>query len=220
MAHSELDQILADEALHVLLQPIVAWRQGRVFGYEALIRGPSNTALHSPVTLFDAATRAGRLAELDLTCRRLAMRHFAELGLPGRLFVNVTPGVIAESGFRRGETLRYLEEVGLAADRIVIELTEHYPVQDYDVMRAAVQHYREMGFAIAIDDLGAGYSSLRLWSELHPNFVKIDRHFVQGVDQDAGKQEFIRSILEMAGRLKAEVMERSTLTFGRPACAP
>jgi EAL domain-containing protein (putative c-di-GMP-specific phosphodiesterase class I) len=56
-----------------------------------------------------------------------------------------------------------------------------------------------MGFSIALDDLGAGYSSLRLWSELRPDYVKIDRHFIDGIHQDPLKREFVGSILQIAG---------------------
>lgn len=63
-----------------------------------------------------------------------------------------------------------------------------------------------MGFSIALDDLGAGYSSLRLWSELRPDYVKIDRHFIDGIHQDAVKREFVGSILKMAEASRAQVI--------------
>ncbi|MEN0105919.1 MAG: bifunctional diguanylate cyclase/phosphodiesterase, partial [Pseudomonas sp.] len=70
----------------------------------------------------------------------------------------------------------------------------------------ALHHYRAMGFSIALDDLGAGYSSLRLWSELRPDYVKIDRHFIDGIHQDAVKREFVGSILQMAKASRAQVI--------------
>ena len=66
----------------------------------------------------------------------------------------------------------------MSPNRVVIELTEQYPIDDYQLMRDATEHYRSMGFSIALDDLGAGYSGLRTWSELKPDFVKLDRHFI------------------------------------------
>lgn len=210
---SELDSILADARLSALFQPIVACRDASLFGYEALIRGPSTSPLHSPLKLFDAASRSGRLVELDLLCRQVAISRFMQLGLPGRLFLNVTPTTVVQTGFRRGETMRFLKKASISPDRVVIELTEQVPIHDYQVMRAAVEHYRSMGFSIAIDDLGAGYSSLRHWAELRPDFVKLDRHFVQGVDQDEGKRRFIRSILEMSKSMGCRVIAEGIETL-------
>ena len=88
----------------------------------------------------------------------------------------------------------------------MIELTEHLPINDVELLQAALQHYRSMGFSIAIDDLGAGYSSLRLWTELQPDYVKIDRHFIDSIDKDAVKREFVGSILSMAKAARAYVI--------------
>jgi EAL domain-containing protein (putative c-di-GMP-specific phosphodiesterase class I) len=163
-----LNHIIAAEELHVLFQPIVDANQQAIYGYEALIRGPKTSPLHSPLRLFDVATQAGLLVELDLLCRRLAIRRFAELDLPGLLFLNVMPLTIVERDFREGLTLSFIQESGLPPERVVIELTEHVPIHDYELMRQAVDHYRDMGFQVALDDLGAGHSSLRHWSELRP----------------------------------------------------
>lgn len=84
----ELERVLETASLTPLFQPIVMGPHVDIFGYEALIRGPSDSSLHSPVTLFDTAGRAGCLVELDLLCRRLAIERFAQLGLEGFLFLN------------------------------------------------------------------------------------------------------------------------------------
>lgn len=203
---SELDYILRYRVLQTLYQPVIDSHDGRVFGYEALTRGPSNSPLHAPLPLIRAATKQGRLFELDLVCRELAIRRFQELGLPGCLFLNVSPLSLVEPTFRPGETLRLVNEVGLAPQRVVIELTEQQPLEDYAVLKAAVAHYTEAGFQIAIDDLGAGYAGLRLWSELRPAYVKIDHHFTENIGGDAVKREFVRSIRDMAVRLGCKVV--------------
>jgi EAL domain-containing protein (putative c-di-GMP-specific phosphodiesterase class I) len=203
---AELDYILKYRVLQTLYQPVLDSGSGRVFGYEALVRGPSNSPLHAPLPLIRAASKAGRLFELDLVCRELAIRRFRELDLPGRLFLNVSPSSLMEPTFRPGETLRLLNEVGLPPQQVVIELTEQQPLEDYAVLKAAVAHYTEAGFEIAIDDLGAGYAGLRLWSELRPCYVKIDHHFIESISTDAVKREFVRSIRGMAARLGCRVV--------------
>lgn len=204
--NGELDYILKYRVLQTLYQPVLDSHDGRVFGYEALVRGPSNSPLHAPLPLIRAAARAGRLFELDLVCREFAIRRFRELELPGRLFLNVSPLSLMEPTFRPGETQRLLAELGLSPRQVVIELTEQQPLEDYAVLKSAVAHYTEAGFQIAIDDLGAGYAGLRLWSELRPAFVKIDHHFIAEIGTDAVKREFVRSIHEMATRLGCRVV--------------
>ena len=97
--------------------------------------------------------------------------------------------------------------------RIVIELTEQYPMDNYALVREAKNHYKQMGFEIAIDDLGAGYAGLRMWSELRPDYVKIDRHFVQDIHTDLIKQEFVRSIQDIARSMQCRVIAEGVETL-------
>ncbi len=135
---------------------------------------------------------------MEYLCRQVVLERFAELQLPGKLFFNVSPECLLLRNARHGETLEYIEHIGINPDRVIIELTENQPTYDYELMREAVLHYRNMGFQIAIDDLGEGFSSLRLWSELRPEYVKIDMHFIQGINNDPVKLQFVRSIQEIA----------------------
>ena len=199
-------ELLAARQLNVLFQPIVDMPAGEVFGYEALIRGPSDSLLHSPLNLFESATECGLLSELDHLCRRLAIERFVALDLPGLLFINVTPETIVQTGSPHGETLRVLQELGLSPERVVIELTEHTPIHDYGVMYEAVEHYRAMGFTIALDDLGSGYGGLRHWTELRPEFVKIDGHFAQGIHEDAVKRSFVSSMRDISRDLGSRLV--------------
>ena len=203
---SALSQILAQGNLHSLFQPIVSLSERRILGYEALTRGPSNSPLHSPIPLFAVARQSGRLSELELACRKSACRRFSELQLPGKLFLNISPESLLEASHQPGRTLQLLKTYGIAPSQVVIELTEQAPIDDFSLLHTALHHYRAMGFSIALDDLGAGYSSLRLWSELRPDYVKIDRHFIDGIHQDAVKREFVGSILQMAKASRAQVI--------------
>ncbi|QJQ98047.1 GGDEF domain-containing protein [Halomonas sp. PGE1] len=215
---SLLDEIIADEGLTPHFQPIVDVARRDIHGYEALIRGPSGTLLHAPQRLFEVAMQAGRLVELDLLCRRIAIERFVALNLDGKLFLNVMPATLLERDFREGLTLGFLEGAGLAPERVVIELTEHDPILDYQAMRHAMRHYRDMGFRVALDDLGAGHSSLRHWAELRPDMVKLDRHFVSGIDIQPDKREFLRSLLDVARNLGCELIVEGVETAAEQRC--
>ncbi|MCU1734056.1 MULTISPECIES: bifunctional diguanylate cyclase/phosphodiesterase [unclassified Pseudomonas] len=203
---SALSSILTQSGLHSLFQPIVCLSERRILGYEALSRGPSNSPLHSPINLFAVARHAGRLTELEIACRESACRRFSQQKLDGKLFLNVSPESLLEPQYQSGLTLKLLQNLGIPASQVVIELTEQTPTDDFQLLFNALHHYRDMGFSIALDDLGAGYSSLRLWSELRPDYVKIDRHFIDGIHLDAVKREFVGSILQIAKASRAKVI--------------
>lgn len=203
---SELERILAHNQLNTLFQPIFSLAARRIHGFEALSRGPSNSPLHAPLALFSVARNAGRLSELEMACRALACTRYSRHGGHKTLYLNVSPESLVEPGHQSGRTLQLLQSCGIAPERVVIELTEQTPIEDFDLLDRALHHYRAMGFSIALDDLGAGYSSLRLWSELRPDIVKIDRHFIDGIHLDPLKREFVGSILQMAKAARARVI--------------
>jgi len=108
--------------------------------------------------------------------------------------------------------LDYAAQAGMPPDRCVIELTEESLLDDYARLRSTLQRLREAGCAIAIDDLGAGSSGLRTWSELKPDYVKIDRYFVSGIDSDQTKLEFVRSMLDMGRAMGCRVIAEGVET--------
>ena len=198
MLLNRLHEIIERRQLSALFQPIVHMQSGEIIGFEGLIRGPSDSPLHSPLNLFKVAHSAGMLGQVEHLCRQIVLERFAELDLPGKLFLNVSPEHLLNPSTRHDETLGFIHNSGVNPERVIIELTESQPTYDYELLLEAVTHYREMGFQIAIDDLGEGFSSLRLWSELRPEYVKIDMHFIQGINQDPVKLQFVRSIQEIA----------------------
>lgn len=209
---SELHAILDQGLLVPVFQPIVDLRARAIFGYEALIRGPEGSALHRPDRLFAVARRAGCSLALEHACRESSLRAFVGQALGGRLFLNVTPGCLLAPELMNGQTQALLRELGLPANRIVLELTENQQITDLPGIQEALLHYRGRGFQIAIDDLGEGFANLRMWSDLRPEFVKIDKHFVQGIADDRIKFHFVRAMQDLAeicnASLVAEGIER------------
>jgi len=201
-----LDDILKGTLLTPFFQPIISLKSNTIYGYEGLIRGPSNSPLHSPINLFNAAAKQGRLTELDLLCRKVTIERFGQLNLKAQLFVNTTPEILLHKDYKHGHTLDYIKRAGISAQQVVIELTEQYPIDDYNLMINATKHYQDMGFSIALDDLGAGYSGLRTWSEIKPDFVKIDRHFLTNIHLDNHKQQFVQSIIDISKGVGCKVI--------------
>ena len=193
-----LRAILDRHLLEAHFQPILDLRTGGIVGYEGLIRGPVGTPLRSPVELFRLAAKHGQILRLERLCRQTVLEGYAALALPNKLFLNVRPQCLALPTMGAAGTLDLLRRLGLNAESIVIELTENLPFSDYFTVREALETYRRLGFSIAIDDLGEGFASFRLWSELRPEYVKADMHFVQGIDSDPFKLQFLKSLQRIA----------------------
>ena len=195
---TELQLILRQRQLSALFQPIVDLNSVSIFGHEGLIRGPESSLLHSPLDLFAEAEINQVAVEVEHLSRQVVLESFARLNNTNKLFLNVSPASLVQPNFDKSATLSYIEKMGLDPTDIIIELTESAPCLDYKQIYRAAEHYRNMGFKIAMDDLGEGFSSLRLWSELQPDYVKIDKHFIRGINTDQVKFEFVRSIQQIA----------------------
>jgi diguanylate cyclase (GGDEF)-like protein len=210
---AELRRIMSEGLLYPVFQPILDFRVRAILGYESLIRGPVDSSLHRPDQLFSAAARNELTMDLEHACREASLRAFAAQRLPGRLFLNVTPSCLLDDRLMNGHTRDLLNELGITPNRIVIELTENQQITDMPGILDALLHYRGRGFQFAIDDLGEGFSNLRMWSELRPEFVKIDKHFVNGIADDRIKFHFARAMQDLAeicnALLIGEGVERS-----------
>lgn len=236
----ELAELMREEGrITTLFQPIIDPRSRAICGYEALSRGPSDSWLHSPQNLFEAARRAGMKVDLDFLCMQSAFKRFVAARVSGQLFINVSPDTIYEDSNFTARFLDLARRAGMPTERCVVELTEESLLDDYARLRSTLQSLREAGCAIAIDDLGAGFSGLRTWSELKPDYVKIDRYFVSGIDADATKLGFVRSMLDMGRAMGCRVIAEGVETerecrelvdlgldrlqgnlFGRPSASP
>lgn len=201
-----IKQILDQRLLEAHFQPILDLKSTEIIGYEGLIRGPADTPLRAPVELFRAANKHGYTLRLERLCRQTVLENFSRLNLPHKLFLNVRPQCLALPGLGTGATKELLKRLGLSPERIVIELTENLPIFNFDSVRTALRNYRNLGFNIAIDDLGEGFSSFRLWSELRPEYVKADMHFVQGIDGDPLKLQFLKSFQQIADTCNSQIV--------------
>ncbi len=193
-----LDELLREQNFDIHFQPIVGIDRASILGFEALTRGPANSSLHSPLVLFDAAARFGRLLELERLVVRRALQRFKELKLPGQIFLNLSVDSLLAAETQIDLISNDLAAFGMPPSRMVIELTETRVSVDPERLRSSADALRGLGFVMAIDDLGEGFASLKRWLDLKPEFVKIDRYFIDGIAQDPLKQHFVRAIMDLA----------------------
>jgi diguanylate cyclase (GGDEF)-like protein len=209
----ELAELMKQRLFDTHFQPILDPAAQRIIGHEALVRCPPGISFATPLELFERAAVEGRSIELDLLLIELAIDRFRASRVPGKLFVNVMPATLFV-GNRLAQTVESaVTSTGFAAGDIVLEITEHGPTTEpADIIRA-IEPLRHLGCQIAIDDLGAGTSGLKIWSELRPEFVKVDHYFVDRIDTDPVAAEMMRALLDMAhvmgSRVIAEAVERA-----------
>ncbi len=195
---TNIKDILDSKSISPLFQPIIDISNATVFAHEALVRGPVGTKLHSPISLLSSAQLAGLLPEVESLCREIALSRYAESKNQIKLFVNISPTCLMLTNSQFEFNIKQIERFNLKPSDIVIEITEGSTINDFSVLKDTVARYKANGFGIALDDLGEGFSSLRLWSEIQPDFVKIDKHFITNIQNDPIKQEFVRAIQKIA----------------------
>ncbi|MBL1142528.1 MAG: EAL and GGDEF domain-containing protein [Proteobacteria bacterium] len=205
MRSSAIFGVINRKQLEAVFQPILDLSASTISGYEALIRGPEDSRLRYPDALFEDAKEMDLIIPLEFACIEVACRQYKEKRLKGILFLNISPMSLIKMHTER-HVVEILKEYGFKKEEAVIELSEKYPLENYQLLNESITYIRECGYEIAIDDLGAGYSSLRVWSEFMPEYVKIDRHFVDGIDNDPVKYEFVRSIQEISRSLGCKVI--------------
>jgi len=200
--------LIGGETLRALFQPLVSLSAGSIFGYEAQLRGPAGSRLESPGALFRQAAVEHAVEELEFAALRAARRCWEAQAPPGRRFVNFgTHSLLHLVG--RGGIDRFLAAItaeDLPATNLVIELTGHERVRDVRSLRRIVDALRAHGVAIALDDFGDGRSSLRLWAELQPEFVKIDQFFVKDIGRHSYKVQTMKALLQIAPTLGGQLV--------------
>ncbi|MBY0408917.1 MAG: EAL domain-containing protein, partial [Burkholderiaceae bacterium] len=210
-----LAQLMRDGGLYCVFQPLADLREGSVYAHEALIRGPQGTPLHTPDALLESARREGILRDFELLCVVTALGQWGHHGTSGRLFVNLSAealvhGVALVGADPHSEAVRC---DGMSARKLVVEITEHERVTDMPTLRQAIKAVHASGARVALDDFGDGRSSLRLWSEVKPDFVKIDKYFVHNISEHPENLQMLQAIKGIANvfgtQLIAEGIETS-----------
>lgn len=193
--------------LRMHFQPIADLARGVVAGYEALARfGPPGQP--SPDRWFEAARGLGLGSRLEARALQLALESRAALPPDTFLSVNVSPGAL--------QAAAVAEVLGAAPDLrgVVLELTEQEAVGDYEALGVALAPWRRGGVRVAIDDAGAGFSSLQHVTALRPDLVKIDRELVRGIDTDPARAAVVEALGIFASRLDGWIVAEGVETPG------
>jgi EAL domain-containing protein (putative c-di-GMP-specific phosphodiesterase class I) len=200
---ARIEAVFERGELGIVYQPIWSLAENRPIGFESLSRFTAEP-VRPPDLWFEEAAEIGRGVELEL----LAIRHAltAVAALPGDVYlsINAASGTVLSSSF--ADTL-----TGHPLDRIVLEITEHDCIDDFEALDAAVAPLRAQGLRLAVDDAGAGHSGLQQILRMRPDLIKLDRSLIEGIGGDPGRRALAAALTmfarETGSRLIAEGVE-------------
>ncbi|WP_319778546.1 EAL domain-containing protein [Maridesulfovibrio sp.] len=199
-----IHELIDNDCLTTVLQPLISMNRKGLIGFEALIRAtnPRTGENISPVTLFSMCKDISTLAKLDRACRKKAFETFAPISKNDRsllLSVNIDAAIINEETFNYGLTLKMAKECSIPTGNIILEIIESKAGCEI-ALTAFVKKSRKHGFLIALDDVGTGHSNLDRIPSLKPDIIKIDRSLITDINKKFHNMEVTRSLINLAER--------------------
>lgn len=200
-----LRDIIRSKKISTVFQPIIDFDNKKVIGYEALSRGPKGEFEH-PDKLFKVAYEADLVWRLERVCREKALMEACKLNKDQLFFLNIDPDAMNDPQFRSKETTKFLENIGLAPERIVFEITERTAIKDYTLFRQSLELFKAYGFQVAVDDVGSGYAGLQSIAEVKPDFIKIDMSLIRNIHKKIVKQNLVETIIKFSRKMDVKVI--------------
>jgi len=200
---SWLLDMLSSNRITSYFQPIVQAKDtSQIFAQEALLRGiDADGSLVYPGQILELARDGDLLFQLDLAARQSAIREATYHQIKDKLFINFIPTAIYDPAFCLRSTINAIDEANIPHENVIFEVVESEQSPDVSHLKTILNFYRNAGFRVALDDLGAGYSSLNLIHQLRPDFVKLDMELTRNVHRDPYKALIAEKLLEIAHRL-------------------
>ena len=199
----KLEEIIVNQWITPVYQPIVSLQDGSVLGFEALSRVEKPGIFDNIEEMFQCAEESGCIWMLEQVCRRAILRGVYDQKnvldqYHAKIFINVSPKVLHDEKFRQGFTREYTKRYGIDTERIVFEVTERERVEDENSFRQAIGHYKMQNYQIAIDDVGSGYAGLNRICSLSPGYIKLDNELVHDVYKNPIKYAMIKGMVEFS----------------------
>lgn len=202
----ELQRIVAARDIEVRFQPVLRLKDGTVHGFEALSCGPAGSIFESPEMLFAFAEETDEIYELEKICRMKSVSRARGLESGTKLFLNCSPRGLTQPEVFCRTLLEQAEQCKLAPEDIVLEITERVAITAWQEFRRSVAALRLIGFPIAIDDVGAGYSSLKSVAEVEPDYLKVDLSLVRDLHRSTIKQGLLKSLVSLASTIGSRMI--------------
>lgn len=186
-------------------QPIVLVENTEVLGYEALSRGPSGSGVQNPVSLISEAKSHNVIRDFDEFLKANSVKHAAVRGISKLLFLNTEPVAVYENP-QMEAFIASLTEAGIRPERIVLEIPDQSVICKVAGFADKIAFCREKGFRICMENVDSMGRDIYTLAQIRPDYIKIDRSLVRGIDREEDKQAEINTCLEVAKTLQATVI--------------
>ncbi len=215
----ELLRLISEAGVRSVFHPIVKIADRCVVGHEALTRPIGMTGFDSVEELFAFAESTDLLTDFERLCRATSIRAAKTIPNRGLLFLNASARAALDPEWANGSVDALLQGSGISPRDVVVEITERLAVVRDDAFAATLRTFKERGFRVAIDDMGAGYASLQTLASIEPEFLKFDVSLVRGIDKSSIKRSLLESLRSLGDKIHARVIaegiereeERATL---------
>ncbi len=194
------------EVLGTAFQPIFRARTGELEGCEALLRLPPASGFAGPYEAFTEALRVGLASELEVASTARVFRDAETFAGQNLIFLNVLAPFLTDPRLGVSWLVERVVSHGRQVSRVILELPEISRIVDFQAFARSLEPYRREGFRIAIDDFGAGYTNLRMITDIAPDFVKLDRVFIENIFVHARKRILVESVVSLCHRINCSVV--------------
>jgi EAL domain-containing protein (putative c-di-GMP-specific phosphodiesterase class I) len=202
----ELARMIEERGVRTVFHPIVRLSDGRVVGHEALTRPLRQGVFDSVEELFAFAESTDLLLDFERLCRATAIRASVDLPLSGLLFLNASARAVEDPQWSSGEIEAQLAHGGLTPRDVVVEITERVAIVSGADFQEALRLFKQRGYRVAVDDMGAGYSSLQSLAAIEPDFLKFDVSLVRDIDRYSIKRSLLESLRNLGEKIHARVI--------------
>jgi len=203
----DLLEVLDRKSFLSWFQPILSAVDGTLVGYEALLRAErEDGTLMFPGEIFEKASISELLFQVDRLARVTALRGAAQHGVEGLLFINFVPTAIYDPTHCLRTTVRWARKLDFDPKQIVFEVIETEKVRDVKHLKKVLDFYREVGYRVALDDVGSGYASLNLLAMLKPDIIKVDMEIMRNIHLDRNRQAIFKALVGIARDLGIQIL--------------
>ncbi len=204
--------ICSVERLRSVFQPVFRARTGELVGCEALLRLPAGSGFDGPYEAFTEAIRIGLAADLEVASTERVLQDAEPFAGDHLIFLNVLVPFLTDPRLGAGWLVEKIVAHGRQPSRVILELPEISRIRDFNEFARALEPYRREGFRVAIDDFGAGYTNLRMITDIAPDFVKLDRVFIDDIFVHARKRILVESVVSLCHRINCGVVAEGVET--------
>jgi EAL domain-containing protein (putative c-di-GMP-specific phosphodiesterase class I)/CBS domain-containing protein len=202
----EIEEVLSNNDIDTEFNQIYSIKTGALIGYEVISRGPANSIFYLPAIFLSHAKKVGMLLQFQINCYTNALECLKSFGEYGKLILNIDAETIADERFMQKFNEDIIEKYSVNPETIIFKITKDTPIDNFGYFITLIKRLKEKGFSIAIDDIGAGYSTLSTISEICPQYLKMDAVFTNEIENDKTKQSIMKHFVDFSNEFDANII--------------